>query len=142
MTLKDSVKKCLTSHYACMKGRASRSEFWWYALAIWIVEMIIQMICCGSAFSSIMAASMSGQEMGIEEIMSASSGMIVLVIFGLAVLCPSICVMVRRLHDTGRSGWWWFVSFIPFVGGIILLVFMILESAPANQYGEPETSNA
>lgn len=57
-------------------------------------------------------------------------------IYILAVLVPSLAVVVRRLHDTGRSGWWFLIAFVPLVGGIILLVFMCSEGArEANEYG-------
>src|ERR687885_610071 len=57
-------------------------------------------------------------------------------LYSLAVLIPSIAVTVRRLHDTGRTGWWILIGLIPFIGGIILLIFMVLDSEPGtNQYG-------
>jgi uncharacterized membrane protein YhaH (DUF805 family) len=57
-------------------------------------------------------------------------------LFILAMIIPSLAVCVRRLHDTGRSGWWYFIGLIPFVGGIILLVFMCQDSqAGPNLYG-------
>ena len=57
-------------------------------------------------------------------------------ILGLGLLVPSIAVTIRRLHDTGRSGWWCLIGLVPVVGGIVLLVFMCLDSTPgANAYG-------
>jgi uncharacterized membrane protein YhaH (DUF805 family) len=57
-------------------------------------------------------------------------------IYLLAVLLPSIAVAVRRLHDTGRSGWWIFIGLIPLIGVIVMLVFLVLDSKPgANDYG-------
>jgi uncharacterized membrane protein YhaH (DUF805 family) len=53
-----------------------------------------------------------------------------------AVLIPGIAVSVRRLHDTGKSGWWLLIGLVPLLGGIVLLVFMVLDSQPGqNQYG-------
>jgi uncharacterized membrane protein YhaH (DUF805 family) len=71
-------------------------------------------------------------------------GTLLLVVYYLAVLVPSLAVVVRRLHDTGRSGWWFLVGFVPFVGGIILLVFLVQDSAPGeNEYGKnPKESYA
>lgn len=61
-------------------------------------------------------------------------------IYSLAVLLPSLGVLVRRLHDTGRSGWWFLLAFIPVIGTIILLVFMCQDSKEDNQYGpNPKT---
>ena len=57
-------------------------------------------------------------------------------IYSLAVLIPGFAVFCRRMHDTGRSGWWWLIGLIPFVGVIVLLVFCCLDSQPGdNQYG-------
>ena len=53
-----------------------------------------------------------------------------------AILIPSIAVAVRRLHDTNRSGWWYFISIIPIIGTIILIVFLVQDSQPGeNKYG-------
>ncbi len=57
-------------------------------------------------------------------------------IYSLATLIPSLAVGIRRLHDTGKSGWWIFISLIPFVGPIILLIFLVKDSDPGtNLYG-------
>jgi uncharacterized membrane protein YhaH (DUF805 family) len=56
-------------------------------------------------------------------------------ILQLALLIPTLAVGARRLHDTGRSGWWLLIGLIPIVGWIILLVFFVQDSQPANQYG-------
>ncbi len=57
-------------------------------------------------------------------------------LYGLVVLIPAIAVSVRRLHDTDRTGWWILIGFIPVIGAIVLLVFMLLEGDSGdNQYG-------
>jgi uncharacterized membrane protein YhaH (DUF805 family) len=57
-------------------------------------------------------------------------------LYGLAVLLPGLGVFVRRMHDTGRSGWWFFINFVPLVGWIISLIFLVQDSKPGdNQYG-------
>ena len=57
-------------------------------------------------------------------------------VYGLVVLLPTIAVSVRRLHDTGRSGWWLLIAFIPLIGVIVLIIFFVQDSQPgANQYG-------
>ncbi|MNZ89121.1 Inner membrane protein YhaI [compost metagenome] len=57
-------------------------------------------------------------------------------LYSLAILLPSLALVVRRLHDTGRSGWWVLIGFIPLIGFIVLLVFMCTDSDPdTNQYG-------
>ena len=52
---------------------------------------------------------------------------------------PSLAVMVRRLHDTGRTGWWVLIGLIPFIGWIVLLIFALLDSTGDNEYG-PRTA--
>jgi uncharacterized membrane protein YhaH (DUF805 family) len=62
--------------------------------------------------------------------------MILLAIFGLAILLPSLAVTVRRLHDQDKSGWWIFITFVPFIGGIWFLVLMCLAGTPGpNRFG-------
>ena len=56
----------------------------------------------------------------------------------LGLIIPSLAVFVRRMHDTGRSGWFWFLGLIPVVGPIILIVFLVQPGDPGpNQYGDP-----
>jgi uncharacterized membrane protein YhaH (DUF805 family) len=58
-------------------------------------------------------------------------------LYALLILIPSIAVAVRRLHDTGRTGWWLLIAFIPLVGTMILLVFLVLDSeVESNDYGD------
>ncbi|PYE49414.1 uncharacterized membrane protein YhaH (DUF805 family) [Deinococcus yavapaiensis KR-236] len=57
-------------------------------------------------------------------------------IYGLAVLVPSIAVGIRRLHDTGRSGWWTLIGLVPLVGALVLLIFDVQEGeAGSNKWG-------
>lgn len=61
---------------------------------------------------------------------------LVALIYSLALLVPSLSVGARRLHDTGRSGWWQLLMLIPLIGAIILIVFLVLDSTPGdNKYG-------
>jgi len=107
------------------KKYASRSEFWWWFLVMAIV---------GAVFS-ILALATSGptvNEFG-EPVGPSGLGLVFFVIYGLwslATLVPYLALVVRRLHDSNRSGFWIFIAFVPFVGGIILLVFLILDSNP------------
>jgi uncharacterized membrane protein YhaH (DUF805 family) len=104
--------------YAVFDGRARRKEYWFFQLINTLI--LIVLVAVG----------------GVAPGMSFSPARLLIVLYLLAVLLPSLGVTVRRLHDTGRSGWWIFISFVPFVGGIILLVFTFMDSQPnANQYG-------
>ncbi|MFZ2510911.1 MAG: DUF805 domain-containing protein, partial [Gordonia sp. (in: high G+C Gram-positive bacteria)] len=116
--------------YATFDGRASRAEFWWWTLANFVVVLVLYALVFAFAFSG------DGSGSG----MSVIGGIfgILLLIYALAVIVPSIAVTVRRLHDAGYSGWFYLVTFIPFVGGIALIVLCAMETSPkAAQYGPP-----
>jgi len=99
--------------YAVFSGRARRKEYWMFILFNFIAYAIL-------GFIEVL--------LGIPAILSS--------IYGLAVLIPSLAVCVRRLHDSGRSGWWILIGLLPLVGFIVLLIFMVLDSQPGdNQYG-------
>ncbi|MER5888683.1 DUF805 domain-containing protein [Streptomyces sp. NPDC001941] len=101
--------------YATFQGRARRSEYWMFALFNALVILVL-VILAMTTRSTVFAALYG--------------------LYVLAVLLPSLAVVVRRLHDTGRSGGWFFIAFVPLVGGIILLVFLCLDSEPQhNAYG-------
>jgi uncharacterized membrane protein YhaH (DUF805 family) len=105
--------------YAQFSGRSRRNEYWMFTL----FNLLIYVLLYGAGIA--LADSGIGK---------AVLGLCA--IYGLAVLIPSLAVGVRRLHDTGRSGWWLLICFVPIVGPIILLVFFVLDSEPgANQYG-------
>lgn len=112
----DAVKSVYTN-YTNFKGRARRSEYWWFYLFC-VVSAVILILVEGSITGS----------------------MFLYVIFILASLIPSLAVTVRRLHDTSRSGWWILIAFVPLIGGIWLLVLMVLDSHGDNIYGpSPKT---
>jgi len=111
--------------YAVFNGRARRKEYWYFVLFNVLVSIVLTMI------DHLIGTFSTDSGLGL------LSG-----IYTLAVLLPSMAVSVRRLHDTGHSGWWLFLGVIPLVGGIILLVFVCQDSKPDNQYGpNPKTSD-
>lgn len=133
MSFGESVSTCLGSKYADFSGRARRSEYWWFALFCLIVEAIlVTMIISGISNLEFSATSLSvGDTTGLFYI-----GLVLGVIFCLAILIPSIAVAIRRLHDQDKSGAWWFINFVPYVGGLIFFILMVLEGTPGpNQYG-------
>ena len=106
-----SVRTCFTK-YADFNGRAARPEFWWFAL-FWIVVLAV-------------------------------TGLVSKYIYGvaaLAILLPGLAVGARRLHDTGKSGWYQLLGFIPIVGALFVIYLMAQPGEPAsNPYGNaPET---
>ncbi len=105
-------------NYADFHSRARRTEFW-------IFTGINQVIAVALGLTD----TIEGLDLGCFLTLSG--------LYGLAVLIPSLAVTVRRLHDIGRSGWWLFVSLVPILGLIILLVFMCTDGQQArNIYGE------
>ena len=91
--------------YADFSGRARRTEYWMFLLFNLVIAMLL----------------------GVVDYVLGTPGIIGM-IFALAILIPSIAVGVRRLHDTDRSGWWLLIAFIPIIGTIALLVFLLLDS--------------
>lgn len=94
------------THYADFSGRSRRSEYWFAFLSVGIISAVLTTIL----------GSLAG-------------------IWGLITLIPNLALCVRRLHDIGKSGWWYLVSFIPLVGGILLLVWCCTDSTEDNQWG-------
>jgi uncharacterized membrane protein YhaH (DUF805 family) len=105
--------------YAVFNGRARRKEYWCFFLFNLIIAFVLGIIdAVTGSFNP---------EAGMGLLSS---------IYVLAVLIPGISVMVRRLHDTDRSGWWFWIVLIPFIGGIVLFVFFVLDSkVEENKYG-------
>jgi uncharacterized membrane protein YhaH (DUF805 family) len=106
--------------YAEFTGRARRTEFWMFTLFSAIISLVLGLLdsLLGTVF--------------VEGTMSGWLGMI----YTLAVLLPSLGVSIRRLHDTGRSGWWLLIGLVPFAGAIVLIVFWALPGdAGPNAHG-------
>ena len=113
--------------YAVFSGRARRKEYWFFVL--WYVIISIGLAILDNIIGTY----------------SAKTGIGLLgAIYALALLIPSLSVTVRRLHDTGRTGWWLLIILIPVIGAIVLLVFMFLDSESGeNQYGpSPKAAGA
>ncbi|MGM0545800.1 MAG: DUF805 domain-containing protein [Bacteroidota bacterium] len=114
--------KVLTQ-YADFEGRARRKEYWMFFLVNLLIYFAIAFV--GGLFLGF------NPEAGM-----GSASMMLPMLYSLAVLLPSIAVGIRRLHDTGRSGWWLLISFVPVIGPIVLIVFFVQEGQPGtNQYG-------
>jgi uncharacterized membrane protein YhaH (DUF805 family) len=115
MNFQDAVRTCLQRKYADFGGRARRSEFWFFALFNILVQLV--------------AGALDAVIFGSATIFGA--------VAALAMLLPGIAVGARRLHDTGRSGWWLLIAFVPLIGGLLLIYFYILQGdAGPNRYGE------
>ncbi|WP_369373720.1 DUF805 domain-containing protein [Promicromonospora sp. Populi] len=139
MSFIESIRTVL-SKYAVFNGRARRSEYWWYALAVTILQTILYVLLIVpglSAYSAALSEAMVTQTTTPPAMPgSLLTGYTVLSLISLALLLPGLGVTVRRLHDTDRSGFWVFLALVPIVGGIILIVWEATEGTPGpNQYG-------
>jgi uncharacterized membrane protein YhaH (DUF805 family) len=113
MTFTESVSVCFKKYFV-FQGRASRSEYWWFQLIVAPAFFIFE----------------------ITESESSPFSYLFLVI-AILTLIPAISAGVRRLHDTNKSGFYLLLGFIPFIGGLILLFFLITDGTKGkNQYGE------
>lgn len=94
-------------NYANFRGRARRKEYWYFVLFNIIISLLLMVI----PFAPIL--------------------------WGLITIIPGLALIARRLHDTGRSAWWYFIILIPLIGSIILFVFFLIDSQPGNNKWGP-----
>ena len=128
MTFIEAVETCMIKKWSTISGRASRSEYWWFTLFITIAGFAIGIVCV------LLAVAMAAYE-NYAVLFGAMLGLLG-IMFTVAILPPSICVSVRRLHDIGRSGWWYLINAVPYIGGIVFFIFTLLPSQPEeNEYG-------
>jgi uncharacterized membrane protein YhaH (DUF805 family) len=109
--------------YAVFSGRASRREYWWWAVfafLVWFLAFLLDvMFFPGSIRSDAYLGLLSG-------------------IAGVVLFLPNLAAAVRRLHDTDRSGWWWLIALIPIIGAIVLVVFLASSGTRGvNRFGPP-----
>lgn len=114
--------------YADFSGRSRRKEYWMFTL----LSVIVSIVLVGLLFGGMSASETGEPQMGVLGYLGAG----LLGIFVLASFIPSLAVQVRRFHDQDKSGWFILLGFIPYVGGIIALVFMCLEGTRGpNRFG-------
>lgn len=117
----------ITQHYADFQGRARRTEYWMYAL-----------FACVSYIAALILDNVLGTTFSMDilgESVDTGYGWIYLLV-ALGTFLPYLAVLVRRLHDVGKSGWFFLVTLIPLAGAIWFLVLMCTDSQPGtNQYG-------
>ncbi|HEX9060330.1 MAG TPA: DUF805 domain-containing protein [Clostridia bacterium] len=105
-------------NYANFNGRARRKEYWMFVLFTCIIALPLGILAL------VTAKSLGFLFMGLY------------VLYCLGITIPAIAVMVRRLHDIGKSGWWYFINFVPLIGGIWLLILLCTEGTMGtNSYG-------
>ena len=118
MGIQQAVATCF-SKYVGFEGRAPRSEYWWWALFVLAVAIILAVL------GSVVLGADSG------------AGAVLAGLFILATILPGLAVIVRRLHDSDHSGWWFFIQLVPAIGGLWLLYFMVIPGTQGpNRFGD------
>jgi len=126
----DSLKSVLMVNFANFDGRASSSEYWWFVLfriliafPLGIIDGVILVVMDVPIDSFLWSFSPLGT------------------LFQLVILIPSLAVLVRRMHDLGKSGWWILITAIPCIGIILLFVWTVSDGEPHdNAYGPVPTN--
>ncbi|MFI2365016.1 DUF805 domain-containing protein [Promicromonospora sp. NPDC019610] len=128
MSIVDSVRTCLR-RYGDFTGRARASEYWFFYLALAIVNAVIFVALLIPALVTMDPVT---QEPGV----LGSIGSALVGIVALGAFVPLLAAGVRRLHDTGKSGWFYLLCLVPVVGGIIIVVLLALPGEPGpNRFG-------
>ena len=105
-------------------GRSRRSEYWFIQLFLVVTNIAV----------AIIDLALMGWD--VDRFIANGGGGIVGLVWILVTIVPAFAVLVRRLHDTGKSGWWALVGFLPLVGAVVLLVFTVTDSSPGeNKFG-------
>jgi uncharacterized membrane protein YhaH (DUF805 family) len=116
----DAIKQAFSNGFV-YRGRASRSAYWWFVLFDFIALVVLEIVVFGLAAA----------------VRVGAVNALLFVIFGIAVIylaLVGLALTIRRLHDIDRTGWWVLIGLVPF-GGIVLLVFSLLEGTPGpNRY--------
>ena len=117
----DAIRICVKEKYAHFEGRATRSECGYFYLFTLIISVPYDMAMIFRSF-------------GLED--AAMKISILYILFGIAIFLPQLGVTIRRLHDTGKSGWYWLIVLIPIAGIFIFIAQLIKPSSPEdNKYG-------
>ncbi|MDB9793594.1 DUF805 domain-containing protein [Flavobacteriaceae bacterium] len=120
--------KVMRDNYANFKGRARRKEYWMYTL-IFTVLLIALMTIMFSVLSF-------SDETGIESGPGVYLTVILVIVFLFAHFIPTIALTVRRLHDTGKSGWWYLIVLVPYLGNFVIFIFTLIDGDRGdNKYG-------
>ena len=110
--------------YRDFRGRSRRSEYWFIQLFLVVTNIAV----------AIIDLALMGWD--ADRFIANGGGGIVGLVWILVTIVPALAVLVRRLHDTGKSGWWALVGFLPLVGAVVLLVFTVTDSSPGeNKFG-------
>ena len=123
MSFKEALNVCLKQKFATISGRATRAEYWWFQLFVWLSTYIIIFICC-------ILENVFGSES------SETLSIIIYLMFMVVITIPNFCVCVRRLHDRGHSAgmFGWCILGVG-IGLLIINIINLLPSVSDNEYG-------
>jgi uncharacterized membrane protein YhaH (DUF805 family) len=117
MDFATAVQTCFRK-YIVFSGRAQRSEYWYWVLFVVLANIAVSFL-----------------EAVINDMATGNAGLLNAA-FSIAIMLPGISVVVRRLHDTNRSGWWYWIVLVPIVGIIVLLVWLVTKGSDGpNDFG-------
>jgi len=129
----------LTNKYFQFSGRATRSEFWYFILYSIIISFVLGLIGSVLGIEYVMQMDTVKVLEGTGELVSTTVDFplnLLQIFFSLLLFIPSLAISIRRLHDLGRTGWWYLISLIPLLGALVLLIFFVLPSQEHdNEYG-------
>jgi uncharacterized membrane protein YhaH (DUF805 family) len=118
-------------HYADFAGRARRREFWSWFLFVWVLLFVLMYLDSALGLGGSASSYRNGNSVGF-----SMSGGVLTALFALATLIPNLAVSVRRLHDSGKSGWLLLIGLIPLFGWAYLLFLYVQPgTAGPNEYG-------
>lgn len=122
-----TAARSVLGKYAVFHGRAGRPEFWWWVLFVLLLLMVTNIV------DALLVLPMLGLSP-----FAPADGQPVSFLASLALFVPNLAVMVRRLHDTGRTGWWVLIGLVPVIGTLVLLFFAVQRGDDgANAHGAP-----
>ena len=120
--------------YCNFKGRARRSEFWFFQLSVFLIEFICLLILI--IIIAITDNIIDEKEIEKNDISNNKPAFIIYLVIVAIFIIPNISVSIRRLHDIGKSGYFYLLNLIPLIGTLILLCFYLKDSDPnSNEYG-------
>jgi uncharacterized membrane protein YhaH (DUF805 family) len=125
----DAIKRGFKK-YATFSGRASRGEYWWWYLFTFLTYLVLGLL---TYVVGITTSRDGGRTPGL----LALPLIILFAAFALGIIVPTVALNVRRLHDAGYSGWLVLLMLIPYLGGLIIMIFAVLPSSPAGAKYDP-----
>lgn len=128
--------------FAVFRGRSSRAAYWWFVLFGVLFNIVLgigdtlletnKMFDLSAQLSQVLQTNIAETE----EFRQMLTFGLLESIYLLLLLIPGLALLVRRLHDIGRSGWWFWIGLVPFLGVVVLFIFTLLGSqAGDNKYG-------